>query len=134
MKKTHIIALIFIAASIGIIITMVDDSLSYATFKEAHNFAGQEFHIVGTLDKEQPQFYDPVKDPNYFTFYMKDADGTAEKVIFLDAKPSDIDRSTQIVVVGRMGEEGFMADQILRKCPSKYIEDELQVAEENSQP
>lgn len=127
MKKTHIVALIFIAVSIGVIISMTDDYSRYETFTSAVESPEKEFHIVGELVKEADMYYDPEKDPNYFSFYLKDKDGEERKVVFKGTKPQDFERSEQIVLTGKMSGSEFMADKILMKCPSKYVEDELKM-------
>jgi len=127
MKKTHIIALLFIVVSIGVIISMTDDYSRYETFTSAVENPDKEFHIVGELVKDEEMYYNPEKDPNYFSFYLKDKDGEERKVVFKGTKPQDFERSEQIVLTGKMDGSDFMAGKILMKCPSKYIEDELKM-------
>ena len=55
-----------------------------------------------------------------FTFYLIDKEGVERKVYLHKAKPQDFDKSEQIVVIGKMQEDGFHAKDILTKCPSKY--------------
>jgi len=129
MKRSHIIALVFIAISIVMIVALTADYSTYETFTSAEKNSGKEFHIVGELAKESELHYDPLKDPNYFSFYMKDKDGEERKVVFKGAKPQDFERSEQIVLTGKMKGNEFAASKILIKCPSKYIQDELEVTE-----
>ena len=127
MKKTHIVALILIVISIGVIISMTGDYSRYETFATANAAEGKEFHIVGELARKEDIFYEPEKDPNYFAFYMKDKSGDERKVVFQGAKPQDFERSEQIVLTGKMEGDEFHASKILLKCPSKYINDELEI-------
>ncbi len=129
MKKTHIIALVFIAVSIGVIVSMTGDYTRYETFSSALENPEKEFHIVGELVKDSEMYYDPLKNPNYFSFFLKDKDGDEKKVVFKGTKPQDFERSEQIVLTGKMKGGEFVASKILMKCPSKYIEDELEVQE-----
>ena len=129
MKKTHIIALVFIAVSIAIIVSMTGDYSRYETFASAAASPAKDFHIVGELVADEEMFYDPEEDPNYFSFYLKDKAGLQRKVIFNGAKPQDFERSEQIVLTGGMDGDVFMASKILMKCPSKYVDDELEVTE-----
>lgn len=129
MKKTHIIALVFIAVAIAVIIGMTDDYSRYETFASANASPASDFHIVGELVEDKEIYYEPEKDPNYFSFYLKDKSGEERKVIFNGAKPQDFERSEQIVLTGGMDGETFMASKILMKCPSKYVDDELEVSE-----
>lgn len=129
MKKSHLIALITVAIAIAVIITMANDASTYVTFKEARNLLAdnysQKVHVVGELVKKDDGsiadfVYDPEKDPNYFTFLLKDTLGNKEKVVYYGAKPQDFEKSEKIVVIGSMEKDFFRADKILMKCPSKY--------------
>ena len=57
------------------------------------------------------------------------SNGEEKKVIFNGTKPRDFERSEQIVLTGKIEGEEFKASKILMKCPSKYINDELEVIE-----
>ncbi len=127
MKKVHIIGLGIIAVAIGIIISMASDYSSYETFSSAKLKTGKDFQIVGTLDKTHELEYDAEKDPNYFSFVLKDKNSEACKVVFHGAKPQDFERSESIVLTGRMNGDFFDASHILMKCPSKYKNDKLDI-------
>ena len=129
MKKIHIAGLVLIAVAIGFIVTMASDYSQYETFSSAQGETKKDFHIVGTLVKDKDQFYDPIKDPNYFSFYLQDNNGDQCKVVFKGTKPQDFDRSEQIVLTGKMDGAEFHASHILMKCPSKYKVDEMEVTE-----
>lgn len=120
MKKSHLIAIIIIAVAVGVIISTLSDSSTYASFKTAMDNPTTTFHVVGKLSKEKPQVYDPAKDADQFSFYLMDNEGTERQVILNKAKPQDFDKSEQIVVVGKMNNEQFVASDVLMKCPSKY--------------
>jgi cytochrome c-type biogenesis protein CcmE len=120
MKKTHIIAIVIIALSIGMILSTFSDSSTYASFTEALEAPQKEFHVVGQLNKEKELEYNPEENVNRFAFYLVDREGTEKKVIFNGTKPQDFEKSEQVVITGKMKEEVFMADKILMKCPSKY--------------
>ncbi|HET6245042.1 MAG: cytochrome c maturation protein CcmE [Bacteroidetes bacterium] len=122
MKKTHIIGIIIIALAIGAILSTVADSSTYASFELAENNPGEEFHVVGQLNKEKEMLYDPQVDVNLFTFYLIDNEGKELKVNFKGTKPQDFERSEQIVLTGKYEEGNFIANKILMKCPSKYNE------------
>ena len=51
MKKTHIIAIVLIAVAIGTILSTFLDSSTYASFTEAMEAPGKEFHVAGKLNK-----------------------------------------------------------------------------------
>ncbi len=127
MKKVHIIGLGIIAVAIGIIVSMASDYSSYETFSSSKLKTGKDFQIVGYLVKERGLEYDAQKDPNYFSFFLKDKNGDECKVIFHGSKPQDFERSESIVLTGRMDGDNFDAKHILMKCPSKYKNDQLDI-------
>ena len=128
MKRTHIIALIFVAVLVATLTVMLGNGFSrYENFESAYAKKGKEFTVVGYLNKEKGITYEPTKNPNLFSMYIIDADGTEKKVIVKKAKPRDIERSEKIVVIGKMKNDVFVADDILMKCPSKYQEKEVNI-------
>ena len=133
MKKSSIIGIGIIAIAIGIIISLCADSSTYGSFDEAKS-TQTELHVVGTLIKEKEICYDPQKDANNFSFYMKDNKGMECKAVFNGAKPQDFERSEQIVVTGKMGGNEFHATKILMKCPSKYKQDQVEISENKTTP
>ncbi len=120
MKKSHIVAIVVIAIAIGAIISTLADSSTYASFQVASSNPGNTYHVVGKLNKEKPQDYNPQKDADLFSFFLIDNDGVEREVILHKAKPQDFDKSEQIVVIGKMNDLQFIASDILMKCPSKY--------------
>jgi cytochrome c-type biogenesis protein CcmE len=120
MKKTHILGIIVIAVAIGVILSMVTDAATYADFQTAEKAVGEQFQVVGELNKNKQIAYAPKDNANQFSFYMIDQKGTEKKVVFNGAKPQDFERSEQVVITGSFKGENFHADKILMKCPSKY--------------
>lgn len=120
MKKTHILGIIVIAVAIGVILSMVTDAATYADFQTAEKAIGEQFQVVGELNKDKQIAYAPKTNANQFSFYMIDQKGTEKKVVFNGAKPQDFERSEQVVITGSFSGEDFHADKILMKCPSKY--------------
>ena len=124
MKKSNIILLVVIAIAVAVIITRVGDFSTYETFATASSKKGQEFHVIGVLEKQKPMTYDPRKDANFFSFYVKDKSGKVNQVVFRGSKPTDFEKSEQIVLTGSMGDNNvFKCSHILMKCPSKYTPD-----------
>jgi cytochrome c-type biogenesis protein CcmE len=128
MKKIHIIAIALIAVSIGILISAVGDVDTYSTFTDAAR-TGRKVKIVGQLAKDKEMVYNPEKDPNYFSFYLIDSNGDEQKVVLLQSKPQDFERSEQVVLTGKMKEDAFVATDLLMKCPSKYKDEEMYLRE-----
>lgn len=127
MKKIHIVGIIVIAVAIGVIFTSMRNTSTYADFTEALANPDREFHVVGKLDKDQPQVYEPTVNPDEFTFSMVDNKGIEKKVVLHKSKPQDFERSEQIVLIGKMQGEEFHANDILMKCPSKYNDGKPQI-------
>ncbi len=133
----HIIILIGIVSSIiGLLMFSVDFS-TYDTVDSAKNKPGKFVHLIAKLDKSQPIIYDPIKDPNYLSFYIVDSLGGKTRVEYHNSKPGDLEKSERMVLKGSMGKESFECKEILLKCPSKYKDDkkklEKEVTEQTSQ-
>lgn len=127
MKKIHILGILIIAVAIGVIISSLKNTSTYADFKEALNNPNREFHVVGKLDKTLPQIYDPKNNPDQFLFSMIDNKGLVKQIILHKSKPQDFDKSEQIVLIGKMQGDNFHANDILIKCPSKYNDAKPQI-------
>lgn len=134
MKKSHIIALTVIAIAIGVIISTAGDASTYVCFKEAYDLSAdgdaKKVHVVGRLKKNQfgqieGMHYNPVVDPNHFEFVLIDNNQQEQTVIYSSPKPQDFERSEQIVIIGYVNKNLFIADKILMKCPSKYEDKSL---------
>ncbi len=128
MKKSSILGIIVIAVAIAVIVSTYSNTSTYGSFSDAKG-TETELHIVGHLNKGKQLYYDPVKDANYFSFYMLDNKGDECKVVFTGTKPQDFERSEQIVLTGQMRGKEFHASKILMKCPSKYTQDKLETTE-----
>ncbi|GAA4307967.1 cytochrome c maturation protein CcmE [Compostibacter hankyongensis] len=134
MKKSNIILLVVIAVAIGVIISLVGDFSTYETFSTAKENPDRVFQVIGELEKSRPMEYNPQKDANLFSFYVKDKTGQVQQVIFTGTKPTDFEKSERIVLTGRMGEDQqFHCSKILMKCPSKYKQDQVAVGKESQQ-
>ncbi len=124
MKKIHIIGVIMILLAAAALFMASDDIATYSTFAQAEKIEGK-IKVAGQLVMDKEMYYNPEKDPNYFTFHIKDIEGTEKKVILYGAKPQDFEMSEQIVLTGKMTGDDFVATDMLTKCPSKYKEEEL---------
>jgi len=102
MKKTHIAMLLVIGAAIMLLISSSDSYSRYVDFAEAAEYPGKEFQLIGILDHDQEMTYNPVQDPNYFSFFLNDKVGVQKKVVYRGAKPADFERSEDIVLTGSM--------------------------------
>jgi cytochrome c-type biogenesis protein CcmE len=124
MKKTHIVILIGIAALIIGLLTYSVDFSTYDTISSAREKKGKYVHLIAKLDHSKPIEYDPVKNPNYLSFYAIDSLGGSTRVVYKNSKPQDLEKSERIVIKGRMQDDYFECNDILLKCPSKYKDKE----------
>lgn len=121
MKKGHIALLFAIGIAIMYIVSVSGNYSSYAGFDTVAANEGKVYQIIGFLNKDKEIYYEPTKDPNYFSFYLKDkSTGREEKVIYPGPPPPDFERSEEVVLNGKMENGSFVATKILLKCPSKY--------------
>jgi cytochrome c-type biogenesis protein CcmE len=126
MKKTYIIALVMAIVALALVLQAGGEIAPYANFSTATE-SGESVKLVGTLVKDKPMIFEPMKDPNKFTFFLEDQDGTEREVILLKGKPQDFEMSESIVLTGRMQGETFLAKDIQMKCPSKYKDEESMI-------
>ncbi|UOQ54657.1 cytochrome c maturation protein CcmE domain-containing protein [Hymenobacter cellulosivorans] len=137
MKKSHLFVIGIIAVAIVIIMSTVGDASVYVSFREARERAADgnltKVHVVGRLPRDGQKNilgleYNPTLDPNYFAFTLVDTNRIAQRVIYFNPKPQDFDKSEQVVITGAMRNDVFVADKILLKCPSKYVEKDIKGA------
>jgi cytochrome c-type biogenesis protein CcmE len=127
MKRTHIIILVGIASLIvGLLMYSVDFS-TYDTISSAQQKQGKFVHLIAKLDQSKPIEYDPIKNPNYLSFYAVDSLGGSTRVVYHNSKPGDLEKSERIVLKGKMQTDHFECKEILLKCPSKYKDDPKQL-------
>jgi len=130
MKKFQIVLLLFIAAAIAVLISFMGSLTTYDTVETARSKPGKFVHLIAKLDHTRPIEYDAIKDPNYLSFTAIDSLGDAVKVIYLNAKPENLEVSERLVLKGSIKEDHFECKEILMKCPSKY-KDDMKAAEKN---
>jgi len=127
MKKLHIVGIIVIAVAIGVIFTSLQSNASYSDFAEASLNPETEYHVVGKLNKAVPIQYDPKINADECSFLMTDNKGLEKRVVLHKSVPQDMEKSEQIVLIGKMQGQEFHANEILMKCPSKYNDGKPQV-------
>jgi cytochrome c-type biogenesis protein CcmE len=126
MKKVQIVILAAIAVSIAVLISWMGNLSTYETIASAKQKPGRTVTIIAHMDKQQPMEYDPVKNPNYFSFFIKDTLGASAKVVYHFEKPYDLEKAEKITLKGKMNGDVFEISQkngIQLKCPSKYKDD-----------
>ena len=114
--------------AMALLMSSSDELGTYSDFATAEKKA-ESVKVVGQLSIEKAPVYNPVKDPNYFSFHMKDNNGVERQVVYLGEKPQDFELSEQIVVTGKMNNDQgvFVVNDgdMLIKCPSKYKDEEI---------
>src|SRR5688500_11259630 len=98
MKKIHIILLVLIASTIGVLISYLNISSSYDTIGTAMEKPGKFVHIIAELDRSQPIEYDAINNPNYLSFTAKDSLGKSVKVVYHNSKPENLEESNRLVL------------------------------------
>jgi len=122
MKKTEILILVLIAVSIAVLVSFMGNLTTYETIASAKQKDGKSVKLVVKLQPNSVE-YDAAKNPNYLKFTAVDTLGNTVKVVYHDAKPTDMEKSERIVLNGKMRGEEFECKSILLKCPSKYKDD-----------
>lgn len=120
MKKTHIILIVFIAVLMGALFGTVMDSSEFAGFEEAFQNPEKEFRVSGFLDLTEEIIYEATVDPGITKFMMTDKKGKTNKVILQKSKPTGLENSESIVLIGKAQGDVFVAKDMQMKCPSKY--------------
>lgn len=97
-------------------------TVQYVSFEEARN-ATKTVQVAGKIDFSDVT-YDDKTSRLIFSIYEMNSDDPAHpeklKVIYDGIVPGNFDQATSVLVRGRPGEDGFIAEKLLVKCPSKY--------------
>ena len=125
MKRTHIIALIFIVIAVGAIISTLYNADTYVSFSEAREHPGRQFHIIGDLNRDMPIEEKVEENTLTLRFYLVDRAGEEVQVLYFGAKPQDFEQSDEVVLIGSYDSGQFVANSLLLKCPSKYKPEEI---------
>jgi len=128
-----------LAVAAGIIMVNFGNASTYANFTEAEEMAAngkkKSIHVVGALHRDDNGEITgilPSESQMEFSFLLVDNEGREEKVYYAKPMPADFMESEQVVVIGgyreENGEQYFLAEKILLKCPSKYEDTEFREA------
>jgi len=99
---------------------LMGDMSTYDSIESAQKKEGKFVHIIAKVDTTKPIVYDPIKDPNYLSFTAVDSLGAYAQVVYKNAKPTDFEKSSRVVMKGAMRDGRFECKAIVLKCPSKY--------------
>ncbi len=124
MKPLHIALILIAGLGVAAVVSLYGNTTKYVSFAEARELSkndyGKDVHVVCRLNKSKSINYQPEVDPNHLEFYAEDSLGNESRIIFLQPKPQDLERTEKIVLTGRYKGDYFHAETILSKCPSKY--------------
>lgn len=127
MKKSHIVLLVFLAISLAGVFAMITDADQYQTFTSASQLPeGKASTVVGTLVEVDKIEYNPQVNPNLTVFYAQDKEGKIMRVKYFEPKPVDFERSEEVTITGKVVNDEFHASKMLVKCPSKYVEEDIE--------
>lgn len=117
MKPKLIIGIIAIVGFTSLLMYNFGNSIStYVNFEQASGMKGA--HVVGSWDDSKD--YGFSMETKQFSFYLKDEAGNVRRVVYPKPKPNNFEQADQIVVIGKMQNGIFYANDMLIKCPSKY--------------
>lgn len=120
MKPKVILGVVAIIGFTSLLFYNFGTSIStYVNFSQAENMSRSDnVHVVGTWDKSKPNGFS--YETKTFTFYMKDLNGNEKKVVYSRPEPNNFKEAKRLVVIGRLKDNVFYANEMLMKCPSKY--------------
>ena len=122
MKKIHIVLLVFVAASIALLISFLNTGSTYETIEEAKSKPGKFVHVAVRLDKSKPVEYDAKKDANFLSFHAIGVEqpDQAMKVVYRDGEIPNLMISERLILKGKYQDGYFECKEVQTKCPSKY--------------
>lgn len=123
MKAKYIIGgLIIIVFIIWGSFAFLETTVTYVSFAEART-ATRSVQVAGHIDFDDVDFNDD-KNRIEFSIYEMDPEDPANpdrmKIIYEGIVPGNFDQATSVVAVGKPVHDGFLAEKLLVKCPSKY--------------
>lgn len=117
MKPKLILGITAIVGFTSLLMYNFGNSIStYVNFEQATEM--NSAHVVGSWDDSKEHKFS--METKKFTFYMKDEAGNVRRVVYPKSKPNNFERADRLVVIGKMQDNVFYADEMLMKCPSKY--------------
>jgi len=103
MKKKYILYLFITFITSIIIITTIENTSKYVTFKEAKKKIEGDIHVIGSLKRNKKGKITGIKSYKNklsFSFIMVDNNGESEKIYYNEPMPVDFIKSEQIVIIG----------------------------------
>ena len=123
MKAKMIIGsvIILVAMAWGIS-NFMGTTVQYVSIAEART-ANRTVQVLGKIDTEQVK-YNSTDSRLEFAIYdpqaKEKANAESMHIVYYGTVPGNFDQATSVVCKGVNKEEGFVAEKLLVKCPSKY--------------
>ena len=124
MKKAYWAGAALILAFLVLGLTTFSSTMTpYVSFEEAEK-STRVVQVMGGLEKGSSR-YDTVSKTLHFNL----VDLETKKVLpvaYRDVKPANFEEAVSIVAIGKYQKDGFHAEKLLVKCPSKYQGEETE--------
>lgn len=124
MKKAYWAGAALILAFLVLGLTTFSSTMTpYVTFAEAEKSV-RVVQVMGGLEQGSSR-YDTVSKTLHFNL----VDLETKKVLpvaYRDVKPANFEEAVSIVAIGKYQKDGFHAEKLLVKCPSKYQGEETE--------
>ncbi|HEX2897294.1 MAG TPA: cytochrome c maturation protein CcmE [candidate division Zixibacteria bacterium] len=121
-SKVVIGSIIILVAMAWGISSFFGSTVQYVSIAEART-ADRTVQVMGKIDTEQVK-YNSSESRLEFAIYDAEATDKAQavnmKIVYYGTVPGNFDQATSVVCKGVNKEEGFVAEKLLVKCPSKY--------------
>lgn len=130
MKKAYLWAMGFIV--LGLLMAgrvMIQTIVPYVSVEQARESA-RKVQVKGKLVPGSLQM-DAMRGET--RFIIEDARGDRLPVVHPKLAQGNVEQATEIVAIGQMQDDVFVAEKILYKCPSKYQGKQMQEYQESSQ-
>lgn len=130
MKKAYLWAMGFIV--LGLLMAgraMIQTIVPYVSVEQARE-STRKVQVKGKLVPGSLQM-DAMRGET--RFIIEDARGDRLPVVHPKLAQGNVEQATEIVAVGQMQGDTFVAEKILYKCPSKYQGKQMQEYQESSQ-
>ncbi len=126
MNAKLIIGLVLIASFMGLgVFSFVDHQVASMSIAQARE-TSKTVQIQGVIDFETVN-YDVEKQQMTFDLLEKEENSNTAvenpervRIIYHGEVPGNFDQAQSVTVIGVNGSEGFVAENMLVKCPSKY--------------
>ncbi len=118
MKPGAWIALILsIVGFSAVVFSFAKNASPYVTVAQAKSVKTGEVHLKGFMDQESLSIN---SSDSTLKFILEDEVGERITVVHTGIPPSNMNEASEVVAVGTMEGDVFVANKLMLKCPSKY--------------